>query len=88
MELQLLEEADFDDLYAETLPNSAYVDERHPMGAAYKTYPALKYPQLEPGGAGIVQSTLTEGEYEELSCIPFSWVYLTFIIDAIERYLY
>ncbi len=88
MELQLLEEVDFDDLYAEMLPNSAYVDEMHPMGAAYKAYLAWKNAQNELDEAAIMQSTLIEGEHEELSYVPFSCVYLIFIIDAEERYLY
>jgi hypothetical protein len=88
MELQLLEEADFDDLYAEMLPSSAYVDEMHPMVAAHKAYLAWKNAQNELGEAANMQSTLIEGEHEELSCVPFSCVYLTFIIDAEERYIY
>jgi len=43
MGLQLLEEVDFDNLYAEMLPNLAYVDKMHPLGAAYEAYLPGKY---------------------------------------------
>jgi hypothetical protein len=88
MELQLLEEADFDDLYAEMLPNSAYKSEIHPMVAAYKAYLAWKNGLNELGEAAILQSTMIEDEHDELYCLLSSCVYLTFIIDGEERYLY
>ena len=88
MEPQLIEEVDFDDLYAEIFPSSAYVDKSDPAQAAYESSLVEKNEQNELGNATIMQSTLIEGEHEEQSCVPFSCVYLTFIIDAIERYLY
>lgn len=88
MELQLLDEDDLVDLYAEMFPGSAYVDKMHPMWAAYEAYLADESTQNELGDSAFAQLALNEDEHEELSCLWFPFVCLTFIIDAEERYLY
>lgn len=88
MELQLLDEVDLVDLYADMFPGSADVDKMHPMWAAYEAYLADESNQNELVDSTFAQLALNEGEHEELTCLLFPFVCLTFIIDAEERYVY